>query len=188
MEFEMTDAQKALDNINAIIDNSVRTIGNGDGYFCIALKDATNLNECIETIRTALHRTEKVEDCNSADPFYCSTEHWKNLADDSIDEYGKLADQHKSLKDKTQGLVKALEGIEIKDFTDRPEKCLWLLLRSDGKKVGAGSVRLDGDFAKAFSEYGKQREEALAQFNNTCCKSCKDGNPKGSNSGAGGGC
>lgn len=47
-------ALEALESIRETIDNSQRVIGNGDGYFCIALKDATKLNEQINTIKQAL--------------------------------------------------------------------------------------------------------------------------------------
>lgn len=56
-------------------------------------------------------------------------------------------------------LLEALEGIEIVEHGDE----VWLLLRSDGKEIGAGCVRLDGDFAKAMSIYAEKRKFAIAK-------------------------
>lgn len=60
-------------------------------------------------------------------------------------------------------LVDALNGIETIEHGDGAEKVVWLLLRSDGNEIGAGSVRLDGEFAKAMSKYTEKRRDALTK-------------------------
>ncbi len=61
-------------------------------------------------------------------------------------------------------LVEALRGFEIIDEHLESEGCVWLLLRSDGKKIGAGSIRVDGELGKAFALYAEKRKAALAKW------------------------
>lgn len=74
----------------------------------------------------------------------------------------QAVDREMALRARCERLEKALRGIEIVDYYDT-EKVVWFLLRSDQKEIGAGSVRLDGEFAKAMHKYALKRQAALAE-------------------------
>ena len=83
--------------------------------------------------------------------------------DEIIGKNVVLSDEYNRINARCAYLEEVLKGIEVIEHgsTENGTKEVWFLLRSDGNKIGAGSVRLAGPFADAMSLWAAKRSAAL---------------------------